>query len=47
VFYGEYDSRIAASNAKDSLPEVLRKASPISRSLGGIIREIRRLEAMS
>ena len=47
VFYGEYGSRIAASNAKDSLPEVLRKTLPISRSLGGIIREIRRLEAMS
>ena len=47
VFYGEYGSRIAASSAKDSLPEVLRKTSPISRSLGGIIREIRRLEAMS
>jgi len=47
VFYGEYGSRIAADSAKDSLPEVLRKTSPISRSLGGIIREIRRLEAMS
>jgi len=47
VFYGEYGSKIAAGTAKDSLPEVLRKTLPISRSLDGIKGEIRRLEAMS
>jgi len=47
VFYGVYDSRGAAGKAKDSLPEVLRKTSPIPRSVGGIMQEIRRLEAMN
>ena len=45
VFYGAYDSRSAAAKAKASLPEVLRKTSPIPRSVGGIMQEIRRLEA--
>ena len=47
VFFGEYDSRKAAIKAKDDLPEVLRKTSPIPRSVGGILQEIRRLEAES
>jgi septal ring-binding cell division protein DamX len=47
VFYGEYASRQAAKKAKSSLPEVLRKISPIARSVGGIQQEIRRLEAES
>jgi septal ring-binding cell division protein DamX len=47
VFYGEYASWQAAKNAKSSLPEVLRKTSPIARSVGGILKEIRRLEAES
>jgi septal ring-binding cell division protein DamX len=47
VFYGEYASRQAAKKAKSSLPEVLRKISPIARSVGGILQEIRRLEAES
>lgn len=47
VFYGEYASRKAAIKAKDDLPEVLRKISPIPRSVGGILQEIRRLEAKS
>jgi hypothetical protein len=47
VVYGEYASRKAALKAKDDLPEVLRKISPIPRSVGGILQEIRRLEAES
>jgi septal ring-binding cell division protein DamX len=47
VFFGEYASRKAALKAKDDLPEVLRKISPIPRSVGGILQEIRRLEAES
>jgi septal ring-binding cell division protein DamX len=47
VFYGEYASWQAAKKAKNSLPEVLRKTSPIARSVGGILKEIRRLEAES
>ena len=47
VFFGEYASRKAAIKAKDDLPEVLRKTSPIPRSVGGILQEIRRLEAES
>jgi len=47
VFYGEYASRKAALKAKDDLPEVLRKISPLPRSVGGILQEIRRLEAES
>lgn len=47
VFYGEYASRKAAMKAKDDLPEVLRKTSPLPRSVGGILQEIRRLEAKS
>jgi len=47
VFYGEYASRRAALKAKDDLPEVLRKTSPLPRSVGGILQEIRRLEAES
>jgi septal ring-binding cell division protein DamX len=47
VFFGEYASRKAALKAKKDLPEVLRKTSPIPRSVGGIRQEIRRLEAES
>ena len=47
VFFGEYASRKAALKAKKDLPEVLRKISPIPRSVGGILQEIRRLEAQS
>jgi hypothetical protein len=47
VFYGEYASRKAALKSKNDLPEVLRKISPIPRSVGGILQEIRRLEAES
>ena len=47
VFYGEYVSRQAANKAKDELPEVLRNISPVGRSVGGILNEIRRLEAES
>lgn len=45
VFYGEYDSRLAAVNALDGLPAVLREISPIGRSVGGILTEIQRLGA--
>ncbi len=44
VVYGEYPSRVEASNAKSALPAVLRKASPVPRSVGGLREEIRRLE---
>ena len=47
VFYGEYASRQIANKAKGKLPEVLRKISPVARSVGGILKEIRRLEAES
>jgi septal ring-binding cell division protein DamX len=47
VFYGEYASRKAALEAKNDLPEVLRKISPIPRSVGGILKEIQRLETES
>lgn len=47
VTQGEYTSLQAANKARDSLPEVLRKNSPIARSIGGILQEIRRLEAES
>ena len=45
VFYGEYDSRLAAINALDALPAALREISPIGRSVGGILTEIQRLGA--
>ena len=44
VVYGEFDSWQAASDAKDSLPAVLRETSPIPRSVGGLRDEIQRLE---
>jgi septal ring-binding cell division protein DamX len=47
VFYGEYASWQDAKKAKGSLPEVLRKTAPIARSVGGIMKEIRRLETES
>ena len=47
VFYGEYASRKAALEAKNDLPQVLRKISPIPRSVGGIMQEIQRLETES
>ncbi|MDH3860037.1 MAG: hypothetical protein OEV07_18735, partial [Gammaproteobacteria bacterium] len=43
VFYGEYDSRLAAIDALDALPAALREISPIGRSVGGILTEIQRL----
>ena len=43
VVYGEFDSWQAASDAKDSLPAVLRETSPIPRSVGGLRDEIQRL----
>ena len=45
VFYGEYDTRLAAVNALDALPAALREISPIGRSVGGILTEIQRLGA--
>ncbi|MDH3386389.1 MAG: hypothetical protein OEN02_00670, partial [Gammaproteobacteria bacterium] len=45
VFYGEYASRRAAFSAINELPAVLRDASPIPRSVGGLWQEIRRLES--
>ncbi len=44
VVYGEFESWKAAGNAADDIPEVLRKNSPIPRSVGGLLDEIRRLE---
>jgi len=45
MVYGEYESRRAAGNAIAGLPKVLRDTSPIPRSAGGLLKEIRRLEA--
>jgi len=45
VFYGEYDSRQRALKAIGDLPAVLKEASPIPRSIGGLREEIRRLKA--
>ena len=45
VVYGEYENRQAASDAIAELPTVLRDTSPIPRSAGGLLKEIRRLEA--
>jgi septal ring-binding cell division protein DamX len=45
VVYGEYESWQAASDAIEGLPKVLRDTSPIPRSSGGLMQEIRRLEA--
>ncbi len=45
VVYGEYESWQAASDAIKGLPKVLRDTSPIPRSAGGLMEEIRRLEA--
>jgi len=47
VFYGEYDSRLAAIDALDALPAALREISPIGRSVGGILTEIQRLGAVN
>jgi septal ring-binding cell division protein DamX len=47
VVYGEYTSRSAAADARPGLPEVLRKDSPIVRSVGGLKEEIRRLDAQN
>ena len=47
MFYGEYANRQAAIETKESLPEMIRNISPIARSVGGILKEIRRLEAES
>ncbi|MCP4333257.1 MAG: hypothetical protein GY785_11425 [Gammaproteobacteria bacterium] len=45
VVYGEYESWRAARDAIAGLPTVLRDTSPIPRSAGGLLKEIRRLEA--
>ena len=45
VVFGEYPDRSAANVARAELPEVLREASPIPRSVGGLMTEIRRLES--
>ena len=44
VVYGEYESWKAAGNAIEKLPKVLRDASPIPRSAGGLLEEIERLQ---
>ena len=44
VVYGEFDSWKAASKAVDNMPESLRESSPIPRSVGGLLDEMRRLE---
>jgi septal ring-binding cell division protein DamX len=45
VVYGEYESWKAAGDAIEGLPRVLKDTSPIPRSAGGLMEEIRRLEA--
>ena len=45
MVYGEYESRRVAGDAIAGLPKVLRDTSPIPRSAGGLLKEIRRLEA--
>lgn len=45
VVYDEFASRKAAIAAIGALPAVLRDASPLGRSVGGLWQEIRRLEA--
>jgi len=44
VLFGEYQSRKAANIAKADLPNILHKAAPIARSVGGLMTEIQRLE---
>ena len=44
VVFGEYPNRRSAANAMAELPEILRDASPIPRSVGGLMEEMRRLE---
>ncbi len=45
VFYGEYDTRPAATREIRNLPDVLRDSSPMARSVGGILEEIGQLSA--
>lgn len=45
VVYGHYPSRKAAIREFGDLPEALRETSPLGRSVGGLWKEIRRLEA--
>lgn len=47
VVFGQYDSWNAAGGAKDNLPGILRRNSPIPRSVGGLLDEIRRLEGQN
>ena len=47
VIYGEYESRRVAGESVGNLPEALRRISPIRRSVGGILQEIRRLGAVN
>ena len=44
VVFGEYPNRRSAADAKAELPKILRDASPIPRSVGGLMEEMRRLE---
>jgi septal ring-binding cell division protein DamX len=44
VVYGEFDSWMIARNARDEVPKPLREKSPIPRSVGGLLDEMRRLE---
>ncbi|MEM7564836.1 MAG: SPOR domain-containing protein, partial [Pseudomonadota bacterium] len=43
VMYGNYPTRRQAADNIEKLPDILTRASPISRSVGGIQKEIRRL----
>ena len=47
VVFGQYDSWKAAGDAKDNLPDILRRNSPKPRSVGGLLDEIRRLEGQN
>jgi septal ring-binding cell division protein DamX len=44
VVYGEYQNRGAANAAKTDLPPILQDTAPIGRSVGGLMKEIQRLE---
>ncbi|UCH40519.1 MAG: SPOR domain-containing protein [Gammaproteobacteria bacterium] len=45
VVYGEFASRKSANGAIESLPAVLRDTAPLARSVGGLWKEIQRLES--
>ncbi len=44
VVFGEYPNRRSAAASKAELPKILRDASPVPRSVGGLMEEMRRLE---